>query len=202
MHIAFLFCKRRLPLYTETSSFEFCPGAKDPLTTIQEDFNTLMGQLLGHTVPSLRGNGFVASLTTPTVDGVDPAVLAALATDAQAVELRIDLLQSLDADNVYRQVRIAKRSCAKPVVFCLLPEACGGKFGGSESDFWKLLNVGLRAGCEYIEVQVRPLSLLVGLALRQYKDSRHREPFFGGCILVHLLQCHTVHTRLHMFVCG
>ena len=146
--------KRRIPKYAACSTVEFCPDSVDSLSTVQGDFNSLMGQVLGHTVPSLRGDSCVASITAQSVEKVDPAVLAAISMDVQAVELRIDLFQNLDVESVHTQVRLAKRLCAKPIVFCVLPESCGGNFKGSEADYWKLLEAGLRAGCEYVEVQV------------------------------------------------
>ena len=147
---------RREPLYRSCSSHEYSPASKgDGFDEVQQGFFARVGTISGATRGILRGETFCSSLEVATLDGLSTEQtesIASAAADVHAVELRVDLLDDLSLANVDHQVRMAQKRCSKPIIFTVLPESDGGKFSGSEAEFWKLMDVGLRAGCDFLDV--------------------------------------------------
>jgi pentafunctional AROM polypeptide len=101
----------------------------------------------------------------------------AIASDASAVELRVDCLASQEPDFVLFQlallraclrrgalraletnpapgcVRRMPRAPHKPVIFTVRSTKEGGKFAGTESAYAALTTLGIRAGCEFVDIE-------------------------------------------------
>jgi pentafunctional AROM polypeptide len=146
---------RREPLYRKCSTYEFSAArSADEISVIQKDFNLTVGSISAVARMVLRGNTYYCPLTAATLEGSSQR-LASVGTDVDAVELRVDLLADLSLDNVEMQVRLARQLFSKSIIFTVLSEADGGEFAGSESDYWQLMEVGLRTGCEFLDVASR-----------------------------------------------
>ena len=103
------------------------------------------------TRPLANGTFFVC-LTYP---GLATAVdqLPAVCAGVDAVELRVDLLASTEPRFVLQQLALLRRVVKLPVVFTVRSSAHGGNFRGSIDEQRELLLLGVRAGCDYIDVE-------------------------------------------------
>ncbi|EPQ29867.1 uncharacterized protein PFL1_02540 [Pseudozyma flocculosa PF-1] len=88
-----------------------------------------------------------------------------ISAGADAVEFRVDLLdpsgqqvtkaQVPPLDYVREQLALLRQTCSLPIVFTVRTEAQGGKFPDDRADdYFELVKLGLRHGCEYVDVEV------------------------------------------------
>lgn len=106
----------------------------------------------------------------------------------EAIEFRVDLLASREECNVLEQLAILRRWARYPnhqrggqyeylpVVFTVRSVGQGGTFAGSEEEMFRLLSLGVRAGCEYIDVEAcwSPSA----------RSHLHAEAFRRGCRVI------------------
>ncbi|KAH9814228.1 EPSP synthase-domain-containing protein [Melampsora americana] len=173
--------KRREPWLLECSDAEFFnlgSTTDSPQTLANEQsvmrqfFDFITGDDKNHV--SLRPDSrtyFVAltlaSLTEPAATHL-PALsnFDQLTTGCDAVELRVDLLSSGGKTTqpptapslhfVRRQIAALRRLTNLPIIFTVRTDGQGGKFPGqgSEKEYFELLELGLRTGCEYVDVEL------------------------------------------------
>ncbi len=93
------------------------------------------------------------SLTFPSIDVALPS-LPALRIGADAFELRVDLLSDMSTSSLHRQIALLRKSCPLPIVFTVRSVGQIGKFPDeTPKKMFDLLREGLRAGCEWIDVE-------------------------------------------------
>jgi 3-dehydroquinate dehydratase type I len=93
------------------------------------------------------------SLTFPSIDVALPS-LPALRIGADAFELRVDLLSDISTSSLHRQIALLRKSCPLPIVFTVRSVGQIGKFPDeTPKKMFDLLREGLRAGCEWIDVE-------------------------------------------------
>jgi len=63
------------------------------------------------------------------------------------------MLDSLDHGFIREQVALLRQHCSLPIIFTVRSKGQGGKFSGEESQYFSLLDVGFRLGCEFIDVE-------------------------------------------------
>lgn len=90
-----------------------------------------------------------------TFDSIEKAVpyLPALRIGADAFELRVDLLEDQTSTSLHRQIALLRDTCKLPIVFTVRSQGQIGKYPPDHKAIFKLLNEGLRAGCEWIDVE-------------------------------------------------
>ena len=93
------------------------------------------------------------SLTFPSIDCAVSS-LPSLRIGADAFELRVDLLEDNSPSSLHRQIALLKSVCNLPVVFTVRSKGQIGKYPDNDPEgMFNLLNEGLRAGCEWIDIE-------------------------------------------------
>jgi pentafunctional AROM polypeptide len=137
--------KHRFPVY---------PGRAD-WSALTAQFVRFCGLVTGQECLPLLDSTYFVCLTVPdlTTEPKMAARLADMATEVNAVELRVDLLQSFSPGFIVRQVAFIRSACQLPIIFTVRSTAQGGKFAGSEPEYFQLLALGARLGCELLDVE-------------------------------------------------
>ena len=133
--------------------------------TIQRFFQHITGTSpnLCHKIISGRSSYFL-SLTYPDVAPALP-VLEELSQGSDAIEIRVDLLSSNGLPPtspnapslayVASQVAAVRRHTQLPIIFTIRTTSQGGLFpDAGEDPAFDLMMLGLRLGCEYIDVEI------------------------------------------------
>ncbi|KAG6820344.1 hypothetical protein H0H93_002004 [Arthromyces matolae] len=165
--------RRREPWFTECSSHDFInhfgqvssASEKGTRNEIARFFKHITGQhpnLASNLAPGLRS--YFLSLTYPDVTQAF-SVIDEITEGADALELRVDLLRSAGAQDssenipsktfVADQVAALRRVTSLPIVFTVRSRSQGGAFPDTASDAaFELLNMALRLGIEYVDVEI------------------------------------------------
>ena len=111
------------------------------------------------------------SLTFPSIEAALPA-LPALRVGADAFELRVDLLDDISPPSLHRQIALLRDACPLPIVFTVRSVGQIGKFPPQPERIFALLREGLRAGCEWVDVEAcwpaDQVQAFTALAARDY----------------------------------
>ncbi|KNC87071.1 hypothetical protein SARC_00815 [Sphaeroforma arctica JP610] len=105
-----------------------------------------LGKTTGH--PS-----FFLSLTFGDVREAIAIGLDVLGSGVNALELRVDLLNSHAPEFVTEQVALLRRHSPLPIVYTVRSVTQGGAFSGSEEKLFSLLHLGVKLGCEYVDFE-------------------------------------------------
>ncbi|KII85332.1 hypothetical protein PLICRDRAFT_44602 [Plicaturopsis crispa FD-325 SS-3] len=174
--------RRRAPWFAECCNFEFInfTGALQtgmtPTITLSSQQGTQdeITRFFGHVTrqrPNLASNltpgqrSYFLSLTYPDVG---PALrhMEDLTAGVDAIELRVDLLRApkdIDSSGSYippaayvaDQLAALRRTTSLPIVFTVRTASQGGSFPDSaQNEALKLLDLGLRLGVEYLDVEI------------------------------------------------
>ena len=93
------------------------------------------------------------SLTFPSIEEALPS-LGSLRIGADAFELRVDLLADMSVSSLHRQIALLRANCNLPIVFTVRSKGQIGRFPDEQPEqMFELLGEGLRAGCEWIDVE-------------------------------------------------
>lgn len=145
---------RRQPWYAECSTHDFVESDGDhDFEAVADEFSELVGFVQGKGRESLRGQTYFLSLTYPDLNEVPAALWPKLTRDIHAIELRVDLLKSFEPSYVHQQIALLRRRASLPVIFTVRSKGQGGGFDGDEAAFFKLLSLGPRTGCAFVDVE-------------------------------------------------
>ncbi|KAL1529752.1 hypothetical protein AB1Y20_000688 [Prymnesium parvum] len=139
--------ERRAPWYYECADFDLlpAPGACTEAEFRAQDMRLL--QLLQRAMglappaPLPHEHSFVLTLAAPDA-----------LRNVDAVELRVDVLHSLERLEVQRQLAMLRSHCSLPIIFSVRTVACGGEFDGGDDEYVSLMEIGARAGVDWVEV--------------------------------------------------
>ena len=92
------------------------------------------------------------SLTYPSIDEALP-YLPELRVGIDAFELRVDLLKDVSTKSIHRQIALLRDNIPLPIVFTVRSVGQIGKFPPHPDAIFKLLREGVRAGCEWIDIE-------------------------------------------------
>ena len=92
------------------------------------------------------------SLTFPSIEQAADK-LPALRIGADALELRVDLLEDQSIPSIHRQIALLRDLCPLPIVFTVRSVGQIGKFPPEPKRIFALLREGLRAGIEWVDVE-------------------------------------------------
>ena len=138
--------ERRKDWYTECADLDHlaAPG-ESAFEASCERLIRMLQRARGEIEPAAmpHDHSFVVSLSFADLAPVLP-LPAALWTNADAVELRCDLLHSLEPAAVQRQIALLKRDCPLPIIFTVRSKSEGGAFGGSPDQYLQLNTLALR----------------------------------------------------------
>lgn len=154
--------QRREPLYQKSSSFEFTVNSGDKdFQRIDRDFVRFLNVVIpnlpssfNHESLTRRLDTFFLSLTFPDVTDAR-ALMPEITKGVDALELRVDLLQSFDdLSFVASQVASLRSLSSLPIIFTVRSRHQGGGFpDGEEEKMFQLLAFGVRLGCEFVDVE-------------------------------------------------
>lgn len=165
---------RRQPWFSEISNYEFLNPVGDtnvvtaPSAGIKEEVTRFFKHITGQR-PNLSSNvgsgkrSYFLSLTYPNVMEALP-IIDQISEGVDALELRVDLLRSTEdvGDSVIpstkyvaSQLAMLRRATSLPVVYTVRTVSQGGKHPDrAENEALELLELGLRAGVEYLDVEI------------------------------------------------
>lgn len=167
---------RRQPWYTDISNYEFLNpvGATSVVTSPSAGIHQEVARFFKHITgqkPNLSPNvgpgkrSSFLSLTYPDVNQALP-IIDQISEGVDALELRVDLLRSIkDSDDVTysipsteyvsSQLAALRRVTSLPIVYTVRTVSQGGKHPDkAEKEALELLELGLKAGVEYLDVEI------------------------------------------------
>lgn len=146
---------RRYTKYRGCADFSF-PVARGDTDTefLARALARLLLHVLGYSTVHLGPDTLLVSLTAPSYTELSAEQLGDLATGADALELRVDLLASLDHGYIAQQMaQIRRHTHGAPVLYSVRSAAQGGNFAGGEGEYLELLRLGLALGAELLDLE-------------------------------------------------
>jgi pentafunctional AROM polypeptide len=159
---------RRKPWFEECSNFEYYSPHLDGSEVLLEppaDFSRFLSVICGQVAHfeeiRKKRHSFFVSLTVPNV-ATAMDVIPRVVVGSDAVELRVDLLESHEPEFVARQVSLLRSAAKVPIVYTVRTAGQGGKFPDDEHKLaHQLYQVGLRTGVEYLDLEMTmPVDIL------------------------------------------
>jgi pentafunctional AROM polypeptide len=148
---------RRRPLYESCSSHEvYLRKGDENWESVEENLYRLVRRIQFNTKScnEMPCPSFFLSLTSKRIEEALP-ILPELQAGVQAVELRVDLLESQDLEFVRDQLTLLRQHCSVPIIFTLRTKDQGGSLDakGDEALIFSVLLLGIRLGCEFIDYE-------------------------------------------------
>lgn len=142
---------RRQPWYEACACMETV-NEGDVVTSLERQLATPLG------APGKERPAFFLSLTFPHVRDALP-VLATASAGVDVLELRVDLLHPSGVpsiDEVRAQVALLRQHSSLPILYTVRSASEGGRCpDDNEQAYWALVRLGLRLGCEWVDVELR-----------------------------------------------
>ncbi|KAL6059567.1 3-dehydroquinate dehydratase (3-dehydroquinase) [Balamuthia mandrillaris] len=150
--------RRRKAIYKRCSHFEFAirRGEKD-WQKAESEFLSFIQRIRSGSSSSLlqKKESFFLSLTCKDVTEI-LSTLPKLSEGVDALELRVDLLQSQQQGFVREQLALLRRyaPASTAVLFTVRSKKQGGRFEGGPKRMLALLALALRSGCHLIDIEM------------------------------------------------
>eukprot|EP01123_Difflugia_compressa_P012592 TRINITY_DN5443_c0_g1_i1.p1 TRINITY_DN5443_c0_g1~~TRINITY_DN5443_c0_g1_i1.p1 ORF type:complete len:691 (-),score=153.83 TRINITY_DN5443_c0_g1_i1:72-2060(-) len=143
---------KRKPFYESASKYEFViPKDDENWTTIELSLTNFVKTILTPPVEQ-PSTSFFLSLTYPNVTRCLPFINQ-LTEHIHALELRVDLLENYSLNFIKQQIQLLRKHTTLPIIYTVRSINQGGKFSGTEEEMFTLLEVGLKANCEFVDVE-------------------------------------------------
>ncbi|KAL2170036.1 hypothetical protein VTG60DRAFT_5376 [Thermothelomyces hinnuleus] len=152
---------RRKPWFEECSNFQYHSphlDGSEALLGPPVDFSRFLSVICGRSrhLEEVRKkkHSFFVSLTVPNVStALDIIPRAVVGSDA--VELRVDLLESYDPEFVAHQVALLRSVAKIPIVYTVRTVSQGGRFPDDDYELARrLYQIGLRTGVEFLDLEM------------------------------------------------
>uniref|UniRef100_A0A6A7G6N7 shikimate kinase n=1 Tax=Hirondellea gigas TaxID=1518452 RepID=A0A6A7G6N7_9CRUS len=154
--------QRRKQFYQDCSNFEFFIRRGDTnWLEIQKDFGKYGRHLRGFKHPADLGStielgthekSYFLSLTCRDVNECVP-ILEKISRGIDALELRVDLLQSTEDEFIKSQIAILRRYSSLPIIFTVRSTSQGGSFAGTDQRAHELNRLAIRLGVEFLDLE-------------------------------------------------
>lgn len=146
---------RRIPYFEACSSLEMLNAPDlDGTAVLARTLATARGQ---RTPVDVSRASYFVSLTFPDVRAALPT-LDEWTAGADVIEVRVDLLDPAGTPtlaHVREQVSLLRNATPLPLLYTVRSVSQGGRFPEAEEDlYFALVRLGLRLGCEYIDVEL------------------------------------------------
>ena len=159
---------RREPWFRQCSNFQYYSqrSGTHSLKGASRDFCRFLRTITGRTRPleaiMKKPHSFFVSLTSPSISALLP-LIDEIVVGADAVELRVDLLEDPQAPNrspsleyVEEQLASLRSSCSLPIIFTIRTRSQGGRFpDGAHGEILALYRLALRTGIEFLDVEMQ-----------------------------------------------
>lgn len=157
--------KRRKPWYEMCSNkFFFLPHCDndEELTHLKHTMGSFVNEIIGNPIPIPSGRSYFVCLTYPNLKSSNALKqISKITTGCDAVELRVDLLESYDLSFVAEQVGLLRNHTEIPIIFTIRTVSQGGKFPDDDFDtIGDLTELAFKMGLAYVDME---LSLPEGL---------------------------------------
>eukprot|EP01083_Nonionella_stella_P024209 66917_1 len=155
---------RREALYEDASQFEFYIQHGDhDWKAIRRDFVAFLRRILCTRLANAAELGACVglgarecshflSLTYVDLQECIP-VIDEISRGVDALEVRVDLLKDISISSIKEQLSLLRRASPLPLVFTVRSRAQGGGFNGDERELFGLLRIGVRLGCEFVDME-------------------------------------------------
>ena len=152
---------RRRPWYEECSNYLYHSphtNGSNELRSIPADLLQFINLISGRSqfldLITEKNESFFVSLTFPNLlTAMD--VIPAAVVGCDAVELRIDLLESYSIEFVAQQVSILRSTAKLPIIFTVRTVGQGGRFpDGEHKQMLRLYKLALKLGIEFLDLEV------------------------------------------------
>ncbi|KAI1430954.1 EPSP synthase-domain-containing protein [Xylaria sp. CBS 124048] len=152
---------RRKPYFKECSNYEYYSPSLDSSSGLLEpppDFVRFVSMIGGKSTHfeevKKKERSFFVSLTMPNLSsGLE--IIPRVCVGADAVELRVDLLEDLSPESVASQIALLRTATKLPIIFTIRSESQGGRFkDASEETLLPLYRTAMRLGVEYIDLEM------------------------------------------------
>ncbi|KAI1780571.1 Pentafunctional AroM protein [Hypoxylon cercidicola] len=153
--------ERRKPLFQECSNYEYHSPHLDPpggLSGPPADFVRFVSVISGRSThledAKKKRPSFFVSLTLPSVASA-LELIPRVVVGADAVELRVDLLDDISPESVGKQISLLRSAANVPIIFTLRSKSQGGRFSyTSEKELLPLYRIAARTGVEYVDLEM------------------------------------------------
>ncbi|CAF1065774.1 unnamed protein product [Rotaria sordida] len=147
--------ENRKLVYRQCSQYEFCILKDENDWTLIEKHLCYFLKTITNNKRRLKSDpSFFLSLTSNNLLTVDKDKFQSIVKGCDAIELRIDLLDSYDIDFIGQQISyIRKNAFLLPIIYTVRSQSQYGKFINDEQLIFHLLTYGIRFGCEIIDVE-------------------------------------------------
>ena len=141
--------------YRQCSSYEFCQVKKDHDWKINEANLQQFIKTIIDKKPHLpvADDSFFLCSTYKNVLNVAKDEFASVVHGCDAIELRVDLLESYDIDFIGQQIAYIRKCTSLPIIYTIRSQTSYGTFENNEVTIFELLNYGIRFGCEFIDME-------------------------------------------------
>jgi pentafunctional AROM polypeptide len=86
---------------------------------------------------------------------------------AHAIELRVDLLKTIDHDFVRQQIAHLRRHSSLPIIFTVRSATEGGQFKGSDGEYQALVGLARALAVEFIDIEAAKSHLITQVVRNQ-----------------------------------
>ncbi|KAI1825130.1 EPSP synthase-domain-containing protein [Xylaria intraflava] len=154
--------ERRQPLFQQCSNYEYYSPDLDPsvdgILEPPPDFVRFVSMIGGNSTHledvRKKKHSFFVALTMPNVRSW-LEVIPKVCVGADAVELRVDLLENLSPESVAGEVSLLRSVTKLPIIFTVRSESQGGRFKyASEEEVLPLYRLAMRIGVEYVDLEM------------------------------------------------
>ncbi|XP_049848302.1 uncharacterized protein LOC126313398 [Schistocerca gregaria] len=159
--------QRRQPIFLQCSHYEYYLTAiNNKLSSAPQLFSEFVKRILRGPVqlppysPTGGTPSFFLSLTLPEYGSLCAKTIATLVQSCHALEARIDLLHNHRSHDVVRRQISTLRELLHaaghsqiPLIYTVRTKQQGGLFTGDERELFALLQLAIRLGCEYVDME-------------------------------------------------
>lgn len=148
--------EERKMYYRQCSTYEFCLLENDyDWKTNETNLQYFIKRILNKKIQMPVSNeSFFVCLTYKNLLNVTKENFISVINGCEAIELRVDLLESYDADFIGQQIAYIRKCTSLPIIYTVRSQKNYGTFDSNEVAIFELMNYGIRFGCEFIDMEV------------------------------------------------
>lgn len=141
--------------YRQCSKYEFCLLKKDRnWITIERNLLEFIKRITNKkTQLSISDQSFFICLTYKNLLDIPKNKFISIINGCEAIELRVDLLQSYHPDFIGQQIAYIRKYTYLPIIYTVRSQQNYGTFQNNEIIIFQLLNYGIKFGCEFIDIE-------------------------------------------------
>ncbi|GMM43615.1 pentafunctional protein [Pichia kluyveri] len=156
---------RRKTLYEKCSNYYFyLPHCETDaqLSSLKKTMGSFVEEIIGNPIEIPKSRSYFVCLTYKNLNNAESLKnLRKITAGCNAVELRVDLLESYDIDFVAEQVGLLRTHCDLPIIFTIRTKSQGGAFNDDDYESIEALTMlAFKMGISYVDME---LSLPEGL---------------------------------------